>query len=104
MSAEQVRPPGTGADDDPAAHRAADGHRADDDRMADEHCASDGHCVTCSDAAVTVRVVRVLDRGMARVDTGAGEEEISVALVPAESVVPGAELLVHAGEAIGVPR
>ncbi|WP_324607108.1 HypC/HybG/HupF family hydrogenase formation chaperone, partial [Saccharomonospora iraqiensis] len=82
----------------------AHGHPADEDRGADGHCAADGHCVTCSDAAVTVRVVRVLDRGMARVDTGAGEEEISVALVPAGSVVPGAELLVHAGEAIGVPR
>jgi D-sedoheptulose 7-phosphate isomerase len=56
-------------------------------------------CITCSDTAVEVTVVRLLPDGLAVVDTGAGEEEVSVALVTAR---PGDRLLVHAGEAIGV--
>ena len=56
-------------------------------------------CITCSDTAVTVTVVRLLDDGLAIVDTGQGEEEVSVALVRA---VPGDKILVHAKEAIAV--
>lgn len=56
-------------------------------------------CITCSDMAVAVTVLRLLGDGLAMVDTGAGEEEVSVALV---SAVPGDTILVHAGEAIGV--
>lgn len=56
-------------------------------------------CVTCSDAAVAVTVVRLLGDGLAVVDTGGGEEEVSVALVAAGI---GDSLLVHAGEAIAV--
>ena len=56
-------------------------------------------CITCSDTAVTVTVVRLLDDGLAIVDTGRGEEEVSVALVTAR---PGDTILVHAREAIGV--
>lgn len=56
-------------------------------------------CITCSDTAVEVTVLRLLADGLAVVDTGAGEEEISVALVTAG---PGDRILVHAGEAIGV--
>lgn len=56
-------------------------------------------CITCSDTAVAVTVLRLLDEGLAVVDTGAGEEEVSVALV---SAGPGDTILVHAGEAIGV--
>ncbi len=56
-------------------------------------------CITCSDTAVAVTVLRLLGDGLAVVDTGAGEEEVSVALVPA---APGDTVLVHAGEAIGV--
>jgi hydrogenase expression/formation protein HypC len=56
-------------------------------------------CVTCSDTAVAVTVLRLLDDGLAVVDTGAGLEEVSVALV---SAGPGDTILVHAGEAIGV--
>ncbi|MGE5289333.1 MAG: HypC/HybG/HupF family hydrogenase formation chaperone [Micromonosporaceae bacterium] len=56
-------------------------------------------CITCSDVAVTVRVVRMLGDGLAIVDTGSGEEEVSVALVPAKA---GDTILVHAGEAIAV--
>ena len=60
------------------------------------HC--DGEvCVTCSDEAVPVRVLEVLDDGLARVDTGLGVEEISVALVDA---TVGDVVLVHAKEAI----
>ena len=56
-------------------------------------------CITCSDTAVTVTVVRLLDDGLAIVDTGQGEEEVSVALVRAAA---GDTVLVHAKEAIAV--
>ena len=54
-------------------------------------------CITCSDTAVEVTVVRLLDDGLAVVDTGQGEEEVSVALVDSR---PGDAILVHAKEAI----
>lgn len=63
-------------------------------------CATEG-CITCGDVAVEVTVVRLLPRAMAVVDTGSGEEEVSVALVEAG---PGDVLLVHAGEAITTIR
>ena len=56
-------------------------------------------CITCSDIAVEVTVVRLLADGLAVVDTGQGEEEVSVALVEAG---PGDTILVHAKEAIAV--
>ncbi|WP_131741138.1 HypC/HybG/HupF family hydrogenase formation chaperone [Actinomadura roseirufa] len=62
-------------------------------------CTGD-HCVTCADEAVAVRVVRLLDDGLADVDAGDGRtERISVALVDAAA---GDTVLVHAKEAIGV--
>ena len=54
-------------------------------------------CITCSDQAVRVTVVALHPDGTARVDTGVGEEEVSVALVDA---AVGDVVLVHAGEAI----
>jgi hydrogenase expression/formation protein HypC len=54
-------------------------------------------CITCSDQAVRVTVIALHLDGTARVDTGAGEEEVSVALVDA---AVGDVVLVHAGEAI----
>ena len=59
----------------------------------------DDVCITCSDTAVAVTVVRLLDDGLAIVDTGRGEEEVSVALVRAAA---GDTVLVHAKEAIAV--
>ena len=56
-------------------------------------------CITCSDTAVEVTVARLLEDGLAVVDTGQGEEEVSVALVSAK---PGDTILVHAKEAIAV--
>lgn len=56
-------------------------------------------CITCSDQAVAVRVVELLPDDLAVVDTGAGMEEVSVALVSAKV---GDEILVHAKEAIAV--
>ncbi len=56
-------------------------------------------CVTCSDTAVAVTIARLLDDELAVVDTGSGEEEVSVALV---SAAVGDTILVHAGEAIAV--
>ena len=54
-------------------------------------------CITCSDEAVQVRVVRLLDADLAMVDTGQSLEEVSVALVDA---AVGDTILVHAKEAI----
>jgi hydrogenase expression/formation protein HypC len=56
-------------------------------------------CITCSDSAVAVTVVRLLEDELAVVDTGGGEEEVSVALVCAKV---GDTILVHASEAIAV--
>jgi hydrogenase expression/formation protein HypC len=61
-------------------------------------CAGDV-CITCSDAAVQVTVLRLLDDELAVVDTGAGQETVSVALVTAGV---GDTILVHAREAIAV--
>ena len=59
-------------------------------------------CITCSDSAAAVTILRLLDDGLAVVDTGSGEEEVSVALVAAAA---GDTILAHAGEAIAVvPR
>ena len=56
-------------------------------------------CITCSDTAVQVTVIRLLDDRLALVDTGQGTEEVSVALV---STAVGDTILVHAKEAIAV--
>jgi hydrogenase expression/formation protein HypC len=56
-------------------------------------------CITCSDTAVQVTVLRLLADELAVVDTGAGEETVSVALVTA---AVGDTILVHAREAIAV--
>lgn len=57
----------------------------------------DGVCITCSDTAVEVTVVELLEHQLAIVDTGSGWEEVSVALV---SAGVGDRILVHASEAI----
>jgi hydrogenase expression/formation protein HypC len=54
-------------------------------------------CITCSDEAVPVTVVRLLDDDLALVDTGVTREEVSIALVDA---AVGDTVLVHAKEAI----
>lgn len=64
--------------------------------LPDPRC-HDDVCITCSDEAVRVTVVELLPDGIARVDTGAGEEEVSVALVDA---AVGDVVLVHAKEAL----
>jgi hydrogenase expression/formation protein HypC len=58
-------------------------------------------CITCSDTAVQVTVLRLLEDEMAVVDTGAGQETVSVALV---SAGVGDTILVHAREAIAVVK
>ena len=63
-----------------------------------EHCANDV-CITCSDMAVEVTVLRLLEDQMAVVEVGRGEETVSVALV---SAGVGDTILVHAREAIAV--
>ena len=68
---------------------------------------ADGHCVTCSDEALTARVLRVdQETGLALVEIVDVEaqfiapktEEVDITLV--ESVAPGDLLLVHGGVAI----
>jgi hydrogenase maturation factor len=66
------------------------------DRVPVSEC-HDGVCITCSDTAVEVTVVELLDQDLALVDTGSGREEVSVALV---SAGVGDRVLVHAKEAI----
>ena len=56
-------------------------------------------CITCADVAVRATVTQLLAGGLALVDAGAGEEEVSVALVPAQV---GDVLLIHAKEALAV--
>jgi hydrogenase expression/formation protein HypC len=58
-------------------------------------------CITCSDTAVKVTVLRLLEDELAVVDTGEGQETVSVALVTAGV---GDTILVHAREAIAVVR
>ena len=68
-------------------------------RYAGQPQCHDDVCITCSDTAVQVRIVELRADAMAVVDTGAGQEEVSVALVTA---AVGDTILVHAGEAIAV--
>jgi hydrogenase expression/formation protein HypC len=59
----------------------------------------DDVCITCSDEAVPVTVMEMLEDELARVDTGQSIEVVSVALVDAHV---GDVILVHAKEAIAV--
>ena len=59
----------------------------------------DDVCVTCSDQAIPVTVLALLDDELAEVATANGTEEVSVALVSAKV---GDTVLVHASEAIAV--
>jgi hydrogenase maturation factor len=61
-------------------------------------CDDQDFCLICSDEAVPVRVVELLDAGMARVDTGISIEEVCIELVEA---AVGDTILVHAKVAIG---
>lgn len=59
----------------------------------------DGHCVTCSDEGVPMRVVSVLDPGMAVCEGENGRRtDVLTALV--EEPREGDTLLVHAGTAL----
>ncbi|MEV4247986.1 HypC/HybG/HupF family hydrogenase formation chaperone [Streptosporangium canum] len=58
-----------------------------------------GVCVTCSDQAVPMTVLRLVEPDLAMADSGGVAEEVSVALVDA---AVGDTVLVHAGEAIAV--
>jgi hydrogenase expression/formation protein HypC len=62
-------------------------------------CASD-HCVTCSDEAVAVRVVELVEDGLALcVDDDGAKSEVMVDLV--SPVALGERLLIHGGAALG---
>lgn len=61
-------------------------------------CDADGTCITCSDAAVSMRVESVAgDIGVCLDDSGT-RSEVMLSLVP--DVRPGARVLVHAGVAL----
>ena len=76
------------------------GPRPTESRPSESQCHEEV-CVTCSDQAVPVIVVELLEHDLALVDTGRGLEEVSVALVDARV---GEVVLVHAKEAIAVPH
>ena len=62
-------------------------------------CGIDGHCITCSDEAVTVKVVSVDETtGMALVAVEGVTEEVDVTLIDTVSI--GDSILVHGGVAI----
>lgn len=61
---------------------------------------SEEHCITCSDEAIPMVVVRAMQQGQASCCDEAGAEHL-VAIDLVEPIVPGEELLVHAGVAIG---
>ncbi|HTK06657.1 MAG TPA: HypC/HybG/HupF family hydrogenase formation chaperone [Ktedonobacteraceae bacterium] len=69
--------------------------------MNDFYCHTDKeHCITCSDEAVSVRVVGVDQQAsVAMVEVYDAIEEVDITLI--ENVKPGDMLLVHAGVAIG---
>ncbi len=57
------------------------------------------HCLTCSDAALLVKVIQINEEnGLALVEVEGQREEVDITLV--EHVVPGDLLLVHGGVAI----
>ncbi len=60
---------------------------------------AEGHCITCSDEALSVKVLHVdRETEVARVEVQGKEEEVDITLI--ESVQPGDILLVHGGVAI----
>ena len=62
---------------------------------------AEGHCITCSDEAVAVKVLQVVqESGMALVEVEDQTEEVDITLV--EHVTPGSTLLVHGGVAIAL--
>jgi hydrogenase expression/formation protein HypC len=62
-------------------------------------CDPHGHCITCSDEGVPMRVLELGGDGATCLDDqGVRHERIAVELV--EPVVPGDQILVHAGVAI----
>ncbi len=62
-------------------------------------CGIDGHCITCSDEAVTVKVVSIDETtGLAFVAVEDVTEEVDITLI--ETVNIGDSILVHGGVAI----
>jgi hydrogenase expression/formation protein HypC len=91
-------PKGRGSDWTEERQRSDEGRKSLKSATKASECL-DGVCITCSDTAVEVRVLRLLEDELAVVDTGLGEETVSVALVTARV---GDTILVHAREAIAV--
>jgi len=84
---------------DRASSDRANSDRANFDRANLDCDQTEGVCITCSDTAVQVRILRLLDDDMALVQAGDHAETVSVALVSAHE---GDTILVHAKEAIAV--
>ncbi|HEY6297252.1 MAG TPA: hypothetical protein VIX15_16465 [Streptosporangiaceae bacterium] len=97
MSTSKSEPKGRGSAWTEERQRSDEGRQSIERAPAASECGE--HCITCSDTATEVRVVRLLEDELAVVDTGLGEETVSVALVTARV---GDTILVHAREAIAV--
>jgi hydrogenase expression/formation protein HypC len=98
MSDSMSEPKGRGAAWTEERRRSDEGRKRLESGPEASECL-DGVCITCSDTAVEVRILRLLEDELAVVDTGTGEETVSVALVTAQV---GDTILVHAREAIAV--
>jgi hydrogenase expression/formation protein HypC len=98
MSDSMSEPKGRGSDWTEERRRSDEGRERLEGGPEASEC-TDEICITCSDMAVEVKVLRLLEDELAVVDTGAGEETVSVALVTAGV---GDTILVHAREAIAV--
>jgi len=62
---------------------------------------AEGHCITCSDEALTARVLRIdQDTGIAFVTIEEATEEVDITLI--DDVAPGDMILVHGGVAIAL--
>jgi hydrogenase maturation factor len=67
--------------------------------MTDAACQADGHCRTCSDEAISMRVLEARDETAVCEDGDGVRHEVAVDLIG--PVAPDQRVLVHAGVAIG---
>jgi hydrogenase maturation factor len=71
------------------------------EQAAENSCVLDaeGHCITCSDEALSARVLQT-DRELGTALVEIGNEPVEVDITLVDEVVPGDWLLVHGGVAI----
>lgn len=64
------------------------------------HCDSAGHCITCSDEAVPMRILEVVDGSGIALCEGEGGQRMEVLIGLLDDVARGDLVLVHAGAAL----